>query len=55
LDWDRPLQLFKPESATTSVRCSAAAFEMAKNEEMIEYFRNCNVLNVGHDGTSVCP
>jgi hypothetical protein len=35
------------------VRCGAEAFELAKNEEMIEYFRNCNVLNVGHDGTSV--
>ncbi len=46
------LLLFKPVSVT-SVCCGAAAFELAKNEEMIEYFRNCNVSNVWHDGTSV--
>jgi hypothetical protein len=54
IDSEIPMPVFKEVSAK-SVHCGTAAFELAKNEEMIEYFRNCNVLNVGHDGTSVGP
>ena len=52
IDSERPMPLFKEVSAT-SVRRGCAAFELAKNEEMIDFFRDYNVLNVGHDGTSV--
>jgi hypothetical protein len=36
------MPLFKPVSAS-SVRTACAAFELAKNEELIAFFQNCNV------------
>jgi hypothetical protein len=54
IDSEKPMPLFKPVSAA-SVRCGTAAFELAKNEEMIDYFGDCHVLNAGHDSTSVGP
>ena len=54
IDSDKAIPVFKPVSAA-SVRCGVAAFELAKNEEFGEWLRNCDVLNLGHDATSVGP
>ena len=52
IDGEKPLPLFKPISATT-VRAGTAAFELAKNDAMIDFFSECHVINGGHDGSSV--
>ena len=54
IDPAKPLPAFKPISRG-SVRMGVFALELAKNEEMIDFFRDCDVLNFGHDGTSVGP
>ncbi len=46
IDSKKPMPLFRLVSVT-SLRFGTATFELAKNEEMIEYFRS--VLNVGYD------
>ena len=52
IDDGKPLSVFK-EVSPDSVRIGVLALELAKNEEMITFVRDCNVLNMGHDATSV--
>ena len=52
IDDKTPVPVFKPISRD-SVRTGVFALELAKNEEMIEWVRNCQVLNLGHDATTV--
>jgi hypothetical protein len=52
IDSKKTMPLFRPVSVT-SLRFGTATFELAKNEEMIEYFRNCGVLNGGYDRSAL--
>ena len=54
IDDGKPLSVFK-EVSPDSVRIGVLALELAKNEEMITFVRDCNVLNMGHDATASFP
>ena len=54
IDAEKPLPVFKPISPG-SVRTGVFALEKAIYEEMIEWVQNSDVLNLGHDGTTVGP
>ena len=52
IDKEKPLPVFNPISPG-SVRSGVFALELAKNEELIKWLSKCDVINIGHDATSV--